>query len=221
MLFYKQVIIDTMLRDIRKQYERDSISEKELFGNPYSQFKLWLDAAINSSEAEPTAMVLSTVDENQQAHSRVVLLKDLSEKGLTFYTNYEGNKGLQISKNNKVSALFFWQSFERQVRITGICRKISAEESTDYFKSRPHDSQIAAWTSPQSKVIENYEFLEKRFTEFQNKFGNDIPKPNNWGGYIIEAVSFEFWQGRPNRLHDRIYYSKEKNKHWKIERLAP
>ena len=210
-----------MLRDIRQQYERDSISENELSENPFSQFKLWLDTALESAEAEPTVMILSTVDEFQQPHSRVVLLKGFSEKGLVFYTNYQGNKALQLSKNNKVSLLFFWQSLERQVRISGTCEKISESESTEYFKSRPVDSQIAAWTSPQSSVIDSYQFLEQRFTEFEIKFGNNIPKPLNWGGYVVNPLSFEFWQGRPNRLHDRFYYSQAKNDTWKIDRLAP
>lgn len=211
-----------MLQDIRKQYEQFSISKKDLSENPFSQFKLWLDAAIQSVEIEPTAMVVSTVDKTLQPHSRVVLLKELTDEGFVFYTNYQGHKAMQIEHNSKVSLLFFWQSLERQVRITGVCEKLTQAQSTEYFKSRPLESQIGAWTSPQSQVIPDHQFLEDSFVSFQNKFSQDVPKPPHWGGYLVRVSSFEFWQGRPNRLHDRFYYSKAAEQDgWQIDRLAP
>ncbi len=209
-----------MLRDIRKQYQYAALTEEHASQNPFSQFGKWLSEAVNSEEAEPTAMVLSTVDADMQPHSRVVLLKEFTENGFVFFTNYEGNKGLQIAENMKVSLLFFWQSLERQVRITGTAEKISDRDSDDYFHSRPAESRVGAWASPQSRVISEYEVLTNRFEEYKNKFGNDIPRPPHWGGFVVKPTTFEFWQGRPNRLHDRLYYTQQ-NQNWKIERLAP
>ncbi|MDD3490680.1 MAG: pyridoxamine 5'-phosphate oxidase [Paludibacter sp.] len=209
-----------MLRDIRKQYHYAALTEDKVLNNPFQQFQLWMIDAIASIEAEPTAMVLSTVDAHMQPHSRVVLLKDFSEKGFVFFTNYEGNKSRQIEEDMKVSLLFFWQSLERQVRITGTAEKISDRDSDDYFHSRPAESRVGAWASPQSRVISEYEVLTNRFEEYKNKFGNDIPRPPHWGGFVVKPTTFEFWQGRPNRLHDRLYYTQQ-NQNWKIERLAP
>ncbi|MDD2995600.1 MAG: pyridoxamine 5'-phosphate oxidase [Paludibacter sp.] len=209
-----------MLRDIRKQYHYAALTEDKVLNNPFQQFQLWMTDAIASIEAEPTAMVLSTVDAHMQPHSRVVLLKDFSEKGFVFFTNYEGNKSRQIEEDMKVSLLFFWQSLERQVRITGTAEKISDRDSDDYFHSRPAESRVGAWASPQSRVISEYEVLTNRFEEYKNKFGNDIPRPPHWGGFVVKPTTFEFWQGRPNRLHDRLYYTQH-NQNWKIERLAP
>lgn len=210
-----------MLRDIRKQYEYAALTENDVHSNPHIQFNLWLNEAIESGESEPTAMVLSTVDSNLQPHSRVVLLKEFKDDGFVFYTNYQGNKSLQLESNPRVSLLFLWKSLERQVRINGKAEKISEEESTAYFKSRPIDSQLGAWTSPQSLIIPNYEFLEQRFENFKNQFGDDIPKPPHWGGFLIRPESFEFWQGRPNRLHDRLFYTHDDHAVWKMVRLAP
>lgn len=210
-----------MLRDIRKSYEFSSLTEQNVSNNPFEQFQIWLNDATNSAELEPTAMVISTVDEHLQPQSRVVLLKDFNEDGLVFYTNYAGAKATQMNANPKVSVLFFWQNLERQVRITGMAEKVSEKESDDYFKSRPIDSQVGAWSSPQSTVIPNYELLDERFSFYKNKFGNEIPRPVLWGGFLIRPQSFEFWQGRKNRLHDRILYSKTDDNNWRIDRLAP
>lgn len=210
-----------MLREIRKQYEIASLSESDAEKSPIIQFRKWLDDALKSTEAEPTAMVISTVDEQLQPHSRVVLLKDFDESGLVFYTNYKSNKAQQLAGNNRVAVLFFWQTLERQVRITGKVEKVPEQVSVDYFNSRPLDSRIGAYASPQSKVIENKAFLENRFDEIKQKFGENVPKPTHWGGYLIQPTTFEFWQGRPNRLHDRLFYTKTKNELWKMERLAP
>lgn len=210
-----------MLRDIRKQYNYSRLTEEIALKNPYEQFNFWLMEAIESGELEPTAMALSTVDNDLQPHSRIVLLKDFSENGLIFYTNYEGNKAKNMDINNKVSALFFWQNQERQVRITGIVTKLDSEITKEYFKTRPLDSQLGAWASPQSRIIPSMEYLENQYETYQKVFGDHVPTPEHWGGYIIKPNSFEFWQGRPSRLHDRLYYTETENKDWKIVRLAP
>ena len=210
-----------MLRDIRKQYEFSALNENEAQNSPYEQFNIWLKEAIASDESEPTAMILSTIDHNLQPHSRVVLLKELKENGFIFYTNYQGNKALQIEFQAKVSLLFFWQHLERQVRITGKAEKISELDSTSYFRSRPLDSQLGAWASPQSQIITHHDVLDKRFENFKNQFGNHVPKPPHWGGFLVQPDSFEFWQGRPNRLHDRLFYTYCETDEWKIVRLAP
>ena len=210
-----------MLREIRKQYEIASLDERDAEKSAVNQFRKWLDDALKSTEAEPTAMVVSTVDEHLQPHSRVVLLKEFDENGLVFYTNYESNKAQQLAVNNRIAVLFFWQSLERQVRITGKVEKVPEHVSVDYFNSRPLDSRIGANTSPQSKQIESKEFLEKRFAQIKQQFGENVPKPAQWGGYLIQPDTFEFWQGRPNRLHDRLHYKKTTSGEWKIARLAP
>jgi pyridoxamine 5'-phosphate oxidase len=209
-----------MLRDIRKQYLFSKLDEQNVLVNPFDQFELWLQQAIESDQLEPTAMILSTVDENLQPHSRVVLLKEFKHDSFVFYTNYEGHKAQQMAQNSRVSLVFFWPSLERQVRVEGKVEKISEVISTSYFKSRPLDSQLGAWASPQSQLIRSADFLEQQFQYYQQKFGNDIPKPPHWGGYAVQPTSIEFWQGRANRLHDRLLFSKDGND-WKISRLAP
>jgi len=209
-----------MLHHIRKQYIFSTLDENNVLPNPFDQFDAWLQEAIESDQLEPTAMVLSTVDEHLQPHSRVVLLKELSADGFVFYTNYEGHKAHQMAQNNQVSLVFFWPSLERQVRIIGSVEKVSEAISTFYFKSRPLESQLGAWASPQSQLIHSKDFLEKQFQYYQQKFGETIPKPQHWGGYVVKPVAFEFWQGGVNRLHDRLLFS-YKNSEWKIFRLAP
>lgn len=209
-----------MLRDIRKQYLFSTLDENNVLPNPFDQFEAWLQDAIESDQLEPTAMVLSTVDEHSQPHSRVVLLKELTLESFIFYTNYEGHKAQQMAWNNQVSLVFFWSTLERQVRVEGSVEKISEVLSTSYFKSRPVDSQLGAWASPQSQLIRSKDFLEQQFQYYQQKFGDKIPKPPHWGGYAVKPTSIEFWQGRPNRLHDRLLFTKEVGE-WKISRLAP
>jgi pyridoxamine 5'-phosphate oxidase len=210
-----------MLRDIRKQYAISALTEDEADRDPFLQFENWLTAAINSDEQEPTAMILSTVDKHLQPRARVVLLKDFFAEGLVFFTNYQGNKALEISENPKVAVVFFWESLERQVRITGKAEKIPDQVSDEYFRSRPADSRLGAWASDQSTVIPSASFLRERFDHFQQQFGENIPRPPHWGGYLIRPESFEFWQGRPDRLHDRLLYKKADDGAWKIQRLAP
>jgi pyridoxamine 5'-phosphate oxidase len=209
-----------MLHHIRKQYLLSTLEEHNVLPNPYDQFDLWLQEAIQSDQPEPTTMVLSTVDEHIQPHSRVVLLKELTTNGFVFYTNYEGHKAQQMAQNNRVSLLFFWPAMERQVRIAGTVKKISETISTAYFLSRPVESRIGAWASPQSQIVRSRDFLEQQFMYYQEKFGEIIPKPPHWGGYVVKPETFEFWQGRPNRLHDRLLFTFE-NDEWIISRLAP
>ena len=209
-----------MLRDIRKQYLFSTLDENSVLKNPFEQFEKWLQEAIESEQLEPTAMILSTVDEQLQSHSRVVLLKEFTHECFVFYTNYEGHKAQQMAQNNRVSLVFFWPALERQVRIEGKVEKISEVLSNSYFKTRPLDSQLGAWTSPQSTVIHSADFLEKQFQYYQQKFGNEVPKPPHWGGYAVKPHAIEFWQGRANRLHDRLLFTNE-SEHWILSRLAP
>ncbi|MDD4971409.1 MAG: pyridoxamine 5'-phosphate oxidase [Paludibacter sp.] len=209
-----------MLHDIRKQYMFSSLDENSVLPDPIEQFELWLNEAIESKELEPNAMMISTVDEYLQPHSRIVLLKEISPEGFTFYTNYEGQKARQIAVNNRVCLLFFWARLERQVRIEGTVEKISEAISTAYFLSRPLESRIGAWASPQSQVVRSKDFLDEQFKYYQQKFGENVPKPPFWGGFVVKPVSIEFWQGRPNRLHDRLLYVSGSSD-WKISRLAP
>lgn len=209
-----------MLRDIRTNYEYSALGEEEILSNPIEQFNHWLKEAISSNQLEPTAMTLSTVDEHLQPHSRVVLLKELIDGSFVFYTNYEGNKAQQMSKNNKVSLQFFWPTLERQVRILGKVEKLDEATAVDYFLTRPIKSQLGAWASPQSQTIPSYQFLEKRYQFFEDKFAGNVPKPPHWGGYKVVPTSIEFWQGRRNRLHDRLVFNLIDNK-WIMTRLAP
>jgi pyridoxamine 5'-phosphate oxidase len=203
----------------RKSYEKHSLEVEDLKATPHEMLEFWL------SEVEElhdyNAMVVSSVDASGQPHSRVVLLRGVNEEGLKFYTNYSSNKGQELEKNNKVALNFFWPSVERQVRVEGELHKLSDAESDAYFNSRPRESQIGAWVSPQSSTIESREVLNERFREFTDKFeGHPVPRPAHWGGYIIRPKYFEFWQGRPNRLHDRLTYSLDEG-NWSIGRMAP
>ena len=209
-----------MLRDIRKQYLFSALDENTVLPDPFDQFEIWLQDAIESDQLEPTAMILSSVDEHLQPHSRGVLLKELTPESFIFFTNYEGHKAQQMAQNNRVSLVFFWPRMERQVRIEGLVEKISEILSTSYFKSRPIENQLGAWASPQSQLIRSQDFLEQQFRYYKQKFGDDVPKPPHWGGYAVKPTSIEFWQGRANRLHDRLLFTKESNE-WVITRLAP
>jgi pyridoxamine 5'-phosphate oxidase len=209
-----------MLKDLRKQYDRFTLNESNILENPFQQFKLWLSEAIKNEEYEPNAMMLSTVDAELQPHSRMVLLKELTDEGFVFFTNYEGNKGIQILHNHQVSLLFFWPVLERQVRITGNTEKISEQDSEEYFKMRPLFSQISAWASPQSRKIPSREYLDKQFEHYKQQFGAKVPRPPFWGGFLVRPKTFEFWQGRPDRMHDRLLYTKN-DQQWEIYRLAP
>lgn len=208
------------LSDYRTSYDKSSLVEENLPSNPYKLFDKWFDELCESNSViEPNAMTLSTVDFKNRPRNRVVLLKKISKKGFVFYTNYDSRKGIDINNNQNVSISFFWPSFERQVIIEGICSKISAIDSDKYFYSRPIESQIGAIVSNQSTVIPNREHIENKFNSFKLKHP-EISRPSNWGGYIIEPRNIEFWQGRKNRLHDRIIYQYDETK-WSISRLSP
>jgi len=208
--------------DKRINYSKGIIDPKIIDKNPYDVFFKWIKEAINSNLIEePNAMNVSTIEDDGYPRSRIVLLKDLSNNGLTFFTNYNSNKGKSINKNNKVCVSFFWPPLERQVIIKGKAKRISNDLSKKYFYSRPRESQIAALISPQSKIIPNRNFLNKSIKSVGEKYkGKKIPMPDHWGGFIIKPFEIEFWQGRPDRLHDRILF-KLFNGRWKSNRLAP
>jgi pyridoxamine 5'-phosphate oxidase len=210
------------LYNSRKSYEKGELSEKSVDVNPLQQFRSWFYECQDSGGVdEVNAMTLTTIDLDGFPRGRVVLLKKYDEYGFYFYTNYNSEKGRSIEVNNKVSLSFFWPNMERQVIIKGTAQKTSTIDSENYFQSRPKGSQIGALVSHQSSVIKNRDVLENQLKELEVEYENkDIPKPANWGGYLVQPISFEFWQGRPNRLHDRIRYTL-KEYDWVIERLAP
>jgi len=206
--------------NIRNNYQQRTLPEADLHANPVVQFRKWLDEAIAEKVNEPTAMVLSTVDDRDRPHGRVVLLKDITDKGFVFFTNYGSDKGKQMAVNRYVSLTFFWAEMERQVRIDGSIRKVSRRISDKYFAGRPCGSRIGAWASPQSEVIDSGKVLTDNFNRYKAEFGENIPRPPYWGGYMVLPYRIEFWQGRPNRLHDRICYLAD-NRSWNRVRLAP
>ena len=206
---------------IRNEYKLKSLSNSDIHPNPFKQFNIWMDEAITSAITEPTAMVLATVGKNLQPSARMVLLKEVKPEGFIFYSNYDSKKGHHLEENHFGSLLFYWAELEKQIRIEGRIEKTTEEVSDEYYLSRPAKSRIGSWASPQSKEIPDRKFLEDKQNEFEHKFKGQLPpRPKNWGGYILIPYTFEFWQGRPNRLHDRIeYYYDDSN--WKIRRLAP
>lgn len=215
----------SMYENLRKDYKMNSLQLDQVFEDPIRQFKNWFDQALKSGCLEANAMTLSTVNEQMQPDARIVLLKGIDDKGFRFYTNYESQKGQQLKQNNQVSLVFFWPELERQVRINGEAIKLSKEESTQYFHSRPRNSQIGAWSSPQSEIIKDRDILDERVATYQKKFKQEepIPLPEFWGGYCVVPYRIEFWQGRSSRLHDRLRYTLVDidEKKWNIDRLAP
>ncbi|PSR52613.1 pyridoxamine 5'-phosphate oxidase [Adhaeribacter arboris] len=212
------------LASIRKNYSLQELNESSVAAHPYQQFDTWLQAAIQAALPEPTAMVLATADPVGTPSARVVLLKGVTAEGFLFFTNYLSHKGQDIAHNSAVALTFFWPELERQVRIEGKVEKTTENESDAYFWSRPLGSQIGAWASPQSKRVTNRQELEEAHEQYTAKFAGlpKIPRPEHWGGYLVRAHLVEFWQGRPNRLHDRIVYTKNvTNADWQISRLAP
>ena len=214
--------MDDFLEAIRNDHHNfDKGKLSDHFGdNPLELFKKWYKEAFDSAQAEPHAMSLSTVSEDGKPTSRIVYLKELAEDGFVFYTNYKSEKGKHLESNPNACILFFWNVLEREVRIEGKATKVSAELSDEYFASRPRGSQLGAWASYQSDVLEDRAELELRLIELAKKYPNEVPRPPHWGGYVIEAQKLEFWQGRPSRLHDRIVFEKEKDS-WNIYRKNP
>jgi pyridoxamine 5'-phosphate oxidase len=197
------------------------ISEKNARSNPFEQFELWFRHARESKVAKPDAMVLATAGAEGRPTARVVLLKEVDVKGFSFYTNYESVKGRQLSENDRAALLFYWPELHRQVRIEGAVRKLSREESYEYFSSRPRKSRIGAWASHQSEVVGSREELDAEFKKFEKQFFSaEVPLPEYWGGYRLVPNRIEFWQERPNRMHDRISYVLVGDS-WRIERLSP
>ncbi len=206
----------------RKEYTFAGLRRRDLAENPMLQFQEWFQQAAKAEVLEPTAMSIATVNDLGQPSLRTVLLKVVDERGFIFCTNYESRKGNDLATNSNAAILFFWKELERQVSISGVVQKVSAAESDTYFKARPVGSQLGAWASPQSSVIESRETLEKRFQEAEQKYsGQPIPLPPNWGGYVLAPETVEFWQGRVNRLHDRFRYTKQADGGWVIDRLSP
>jgi len=214
-------MFQSQILQLRKEYSQASLEINDVSKDPIEQFKSWFQQAMSSNIIEPYAMHISTVNEAYRPSSRIVLLRDVTENGFVFYTNYLSRKGKEIDAHKYGAINFFWPDLERQIRIEGQLEKVATQVSDDYFALRPRGSQIGAWASPQSSKIENRSILEQNEKDFTKKFEDQpVPRPEHWGGYLLKPDYFEFWQGRENRLHDRISYEKEAD-NWEIARLAP
>ncbi len=210
------------LEALRKEYSKADLDVKDVFKDPLEQFEKWFLEACESEVPEANAMNLSTVNAEGKPTSRIVLLKGIEEGKFIFYTNYQSQKGRELEENPACALTFFWPQLERQVRIEGLAAQVDEKKSLEYFQSRPRGSQVGAWSSPQSTIIESRAILEERSKKIEQKFDGltVLPKPHQWGGFQIDPMMIEFWQGRPNRLHDRIQFIRLENV-WKVQRLAP
>jgi pyridoxamine 5'-phosphate oxidase len=214
--------MDISVADLRKEYTFQGLSETELHPNPFEQFKTWFNQALAAQLPEPNAMTIASATTDGKPYARIVLLKDYDERGFVFYTNYESHKGQQLVQNPWGAIAFWWTQLERQVRIEGRVEKVSELESDEYFQSRPKGSQLGAWASNQSQVIDSREVLERRLEQLKEEYENkQVPRPPHWGGFRVIPDEIEFWQGRPSRLHDRLLYRRSEDGTWKIQRLAP
>ena len=210
------------IANIRKDYRKATLDVSNVGDDPVKQFEKWFGEALSADVMEPNAMNLATVNDEGKPSSRIVLLKGLENKRFVFYTNYQSKKGKELENNPACALTFFWPELERQVRIEGVASRVEPSLSDVYFQSRPRESQMGAWASPQSALIEDRSILEQRFGEIEKKFQGQtvLPRPHQWGGYQVEPLQVEFWQGGPGRLHDRIQFVRVDNV-WKIYRLAP
>ena len=210
------------LADLRSDYSKASLDIQSIAQNPIVQFEKWFQEALDAKVLEANAMNLATLSETGRPTSRIVLLKGIQNNQFLFYTNYQSHKGKELENNPECALNFFWPELERQVRIEGTAQRVDTNLSDQYFQSRPRASQIGAWASPQSSVIKDREILEQRTKEIEKRFDGKtvLPRPNQWGGFAVNPVLIEFWQGRPNRLHDRLLFTKE-DSGWSINRLAP
>lgn len=209
------------LKDIRSEFSKGELSKNHVYKDPIEQFKQWFNQAVKFEIPEVNAMTIATASLLGFPSARIVLLKEVDEKGFVFFTNYEGRKGEDLDQNPQAALLFFWKELEQQIRVEGIVEKTSERESDAYFNSRPLESKISAIVSNQSNVVQSRELLEEKYVNcLKDNFEKEIKRPENWGGYLVIPERIEFWQGRTNRLHDRILYTKIENE-WKIERLEP
>ncbi len=210
------------IANLRRDYSTQTLLEKDVAANPADQFEKWWQQALTSEIVEPNAMTLATASCDGMPSARIVLLKGFNKKGFAFYTNYKSYKAIQLAENPKACLVFFWKELERQVRIVGLVSKLADVENDEYFMSRPLGSRLGAITSPQSQVIESREWLDDKYHALAKETENtEVARPQHWGGYLVQPVVIEFWQGRTSRLHDRIQYTLEETGEWKIERLAP
>jgi pyridoxamine 5'-phosphate oxidase len=207
----------------RKSYERAALDEHGIDRDPFQQFTIWYDDAVAAGLPEPEAMTLSTATSEGRPSARIVLLRGYDERGFCFFSNYSSQKGKELAANPYAAVTFHWVELERQVRIAGRVEKVTAAESDVYFQSRPSQSRIGAWSSPQSNVIPSRDALEQFFDDYQERYSDvtAIPRPEHWGGYRVIPERIEFWQGRPNRLHDRLCFTRIDQGRWTLQRLAP
>lgn len=212
------------LADLREQYVQAELTVAHVADDPIEQFRRWFNDAVDAELDEPNAMTLATAAPDGSPSARIVLLKGLDQRGFMFYTNYESRKALELEQNPKAALVFGWIRLERQVRVEGTVERLSDDESTEYFEDRPRGSQLGAWASPQSQVVENREVLEQNLEEVKREYDEteSVPRPPHWGGFVVDPTQIEFWQGRPNRLHDRLRYRRDTpDDEWILERLAP
>jgi pyridoxamine 5'-phosphate oxidase len=210
------------IADLRREYSLAGLHEDDLDPDPFKQFAVWFEEALKAQVLETNAMTLATATSDGRPSARIVLLKGLDDEGFVFYTNYESRKGRELAENPHAALLFYWAELTRQIRVEGVISRVSVEESDAYFRSRGEMSRLGAWASRQSQVIPSRETLDERMQELIREYeGSDIPLPPYWGGYRLIPTAFEFWHGRPSRLHDRLCYSRAGDGSWRIERLSP